>query len=407
MDIAGPKVRVDFLNTNNEELSVVKNHIYLMGFSKINDIPINLDINFKSKKNENALVKIDDGKVSFKILSIRNNILKLKALNSGVIIPNKGVNFPNVDLDIPPLTKKDKNDIKLGIKLGIDWFALSFVRESKDLTPFLNIFKKEKKFIPIIAKIEKPEAINNLNDIIDKFNGILIARGDLGVEETLAKVPVLQKNIIKKCRKAKKPVIVATQILESMIHNPTPTRAEVNDVANAVYDQVDAVMLSGETAIGEYPIEAVSIMSDIIKDVEIEIKTNQLIEMNIESDLDNRSAIGESVKLISENMDIDAIVVMSESGATARVVSHFRPNVNIYGLSPHIYICNRMSLLWGVTPIITKNFLSTDDMVSGSKKILLNKKYIKKGETFILTAGIPVGASVITNMLQIHKIMKK
>ena len=404
MDIAGPKIRVDFTNTGQDKLSITKNHIYQMGFNKINDIPINLDIDFKAKKNENALVKIDDGKISFKILSINNNTLKLKALNTGIVSANKGVNFPHVELEIPTITKKDKADIKLGIKYGVDWFSLSFVRSAKDMNPLISLLKKEKKFIPVIAKIEKPEAIDNLDEIIDKFNGILVARGDLGVEESLAKVPVLQKNIIRKCTKAKKPVIVATQILESMINNPTPTRAEVNDVANAVYDGVDAVMLSGETAVGEYPIEAVSIMTDIINDVENSI--DRKVEEVEKVKNDNRIAIGHSVRLISETMDIDGIVVMSESGATARIVSHFRPNVTIYGMSPHTYICNRMALMWGVVPIQTKSFLSTDDMLINAEKILLSKKFLKKGQTFILTAGIPVGISGSTNMIQIQKINK-
>ena len=360
MDIAGPKIRVDLSNIGDEEIEIIKNHVYQMGHSKINDIPINLNIKFKSKKNEKALVKIDDGKISFKILSIRNNVLKLKSLNSGLITSNKGVNFPNVSLDIPPITNKDKNDIKLGIKYGVDWFALSFVRESNDINPFLNIFKKQKKFIPVIAKIEKPEAIQNLEDIVNKFNGILIARGDLGVEMSLAKLPVLQKNIINICQESKKPIIVATQILESMIKNSSPTRAEVNDVANSVYEEVDAVMLSGETAIGEYPVESVSIMSDIIKDVENELSTSKIKNIEVVSDSDNRSAIGDAVNIISKHLKVNAIVVMTESGATARVVSHYRPRVNIYGMSPYKYICNRMSLLWGVVPIKTDvpNFMS-------------------------------------------------
>ena len=189
-----------------------------------------------------------------------------------------------------------------------------------------------------------------------------------------------------------------------MIKNPTPTRAEVNDVANAVYDGVDAVMLSGETAIGDFPIEAVSIMTDIINDVEKSIESK--IERINHVRNDNRIAIGHSVRLISKSMDIDGIVVMSETGATARIVSHYRPNVIIYGMSPHEYICNRMSLFWGVVPVQTKNFKSTDDMLINAEKILLNKKFMKKGETFILTAGIPIGTPGSTNMIQIQKIKK-
>ena len=405
MDIAGPKIRVNFKSKGNDNLPIVKNRIYNMGYDTINDIPINLNIDFKEKKNENALVKIDDGKIIFKILSIKNNILNLKALNSGYIKSNKGINFPHVNLVIPSITKKDRNDIKLGLKYKVDWFSLSFVRSSKDINPVINIFKKENFFIPVIAKIEKPEAIENLIEIINKFDGILIARGDLGVEASLAKVPVLQKKIINECTKAKKTVIVATQILESMIENPTPTRAEVNDVANAVYDGVDAVMLSGETAVGKYPIEAVSIMTEIINDVENSIESNKIQQVDTIRN-DNRIAIGHSVRLISKTMDIDGIVVMSESGATARIVSHYRPDVTIYGMSPHEYICNRMSLFWGVIPIQTRSFKSTDDMLINAEKILISKNFMKKGQTFILTAGIPVGVSGSSNMIQIQKIKK-
>jgi pyruvate kinase len=405
MDIAGPKIRVNLIKKDIDILVIVKNHIYTMGNEVKNDIPINLSINFKKHNKKNALVKVDDGRISFKVISIRNNILKIKALESGSIISGKGVNFPNIELAIPSITKKDIHDINLGIKYNIDWFSLSFVRFAKDIKPIINIFNRENIYIPVIAKIEKPEAILNLDEIIDKFDGILVARGDLGVEESLAKVPVLQKNIIEKCTKAKKPVIVATQILESMIENSSPTRAEVNDVANSVYDGVDAVMLSGETAIGKYPIDSVSIMSEIINDVEnsIETKIGQVDAVRN----DNRIAIGHAVRLISKSMDIDGIVVMSESGATARVVSHYRPNVIIYGMSPHIKICNRMALFWGVVPIQTKSFKSTDDMIINAEKILIKKKLMKKGETFILTAGIPIGVSGSTNMIQIQKINKE
>ena len=404
MDIAGPKIRVDLTNIGDERIEIIKGHVYNMGFSKMNDIPINMDVNFKSLDNNKSFVKIDDGNIVFKIISIQNNILKLKATNDGIVKSNKGVNFPGVNLEIPSITPKDKNDINIGIELEIDWFALSFVRYSEDIKPFLNLYKNN-DFIPVIAKIEKPEAIDNLDEIIKNFNGILIARGDLGVEMPLSKLPILQKEIVKKCRNEKKPVIIATQMLESMINSASPTRAEVSDVANAVYDKVDAVMLSGETAVGENPVEAVEIMSDIILNVEKELKNVDSIKNREEQSGDNRSAIGKAVKIISENLNVDSIVVMTESGATARVVSHFRVKVNIFGLSPHVKICNRMSLIWGIKPIQTKEYISTDDMLVHSEKILLDKKFMKKGEIFVLTAGVPVGVSGSTNMLQIQKII--
>ena len=220
----------------------------------------------------------------------------------------------------------------------------------------------------------------------------------------LSMLPVLQKTIVKKCRMKKKPIIIATQMLESMTNNPSPTRAEVSDVANSVYQGVDAVMLSGETAVGDYPIETVNMMSEIIINVENEMLTKKLNKINITSDKDYRSAIGEAVKTISEHLDIDSIVVMTESGSTARIVSHFRTQVNIFALSPSYNICNKMTLFWGVIPIVTNDYLSTDEMLLNAEKILLEKKYMKKGQTFVMTAGIPVGVTGSTNMLKIQHI---
>ncbi len=404
MDIAGPKIRID-LPRNQSELKIVKNTIYSLGYSKENQIQINMNLDFKKINNSKSLVKVDDGKIVFKVLSLSKNTLKIKSLNSGIITSNKGINFPGVELNIPSITAKDRKHIKLGLKLGVDWFALSFVRSKKDYTNFVDIYNKN-QYIPIIAKIEKPEAVDNLEQIIKSFDGILIARGDLGVEMSLAKLPIIQKKIIEKCRIEQKPLILATQILESMINSPIPTRAEVNDVANAVYEQVDAVMLSGETAVGKYPVESVTIMREIILDVENEYDSYKSIKYK-NHNVNSRFAIGNAVKTISENLNIDAIVVMTESGSSSRIVSHFRPKANIFSLSPYINICNRMSLFWGVISIHTKKFKSTDQMLIHSEKILLNKKYIKNGQTFVMTAGVPVGITGSTNMLKIQQVGKE
>ena len=402
MDISGPKIRTDLTSLNENEINIIKGHIYTLGFSKMNDIPISMDINFKSNSNPvNSFVKIDDGKINLKIISISNNIVKIKATSDCSIKPNKGVNFPDVELKIPSLTKKDAKDIKLGIKYKVDWFALSFVRSPKDIEDF-NEINKGKSKIPIIAKIEKPEAINNLKKIIDTFDGILIARGDLGVELPLYKLPILQKNIISKCKELNKPVIVATQILESMVSNPLPTRAEVNDVANSVYENVDAVMLSGETAVGEFPVETVKMMNDIILNVENENLKYEKIEYKYKQD--SKYAIGKAVNTVSNNLKVDAIVVMTESGSTAKIVSFFRPKKSIYALSPHINVCNRLSLLWGVTPIQSQEYLSTDEMLINAEQILLDNNFIKSGQTFIMTAGVPVGISGSTNMFRIQEV---
>ena len=404
MDISGPKIRVDLSNIGNEKVEITEGHVYTLGYSKMNDIPINMEIEFKDSMDSKACVKIDDGNINFKIIKIKNNIIKLKALENGIILSNKGVNFPGLSLNIPPVTPKDKKDIKLGIKLEIDWFALSFVRSPNDIKPFLKCYKDNNVTIPVIAKIEKPEAVKNLDEIIDAFNGVLIARGDLGVEMSLSMLPVLQKKIIKKCRLKKKPVIIATQMLESMTKNSSPTRAEVSDVATSVYQGADSVMLSGETAVGDYPIESVAMMTEIITNIEKEMFKNEENKIRIEMDKDYRSAIGEAVKTISKHLEVNSIVVMTESGSTARIVSHYRTQVNIFALSPSLDICNRMSLFWGVTPILTNEYLSTDEMLIDAERILLDKKYMKKGQTFIMTAGAPVGVAGSTNMLKIQKI---
>tara|TARA_Y100001970_G_C14249889_1_gene871040 strand:- start:3754 stop:5166 length:1413 start_codon:yes stop_codon:yes gene_type:complete len=404
MDIAGPKVRVDFSNNKNQDLKIIKNKIYTLGYLKSHDIQINMDINFGPIKDKQAFVKIDDGKIVFKILSTSKKALKIKALNSGLINPNKGVNFPGISLNVPTLTSKDIKDIKLGIKLKIDWFALSFVRSHKDLNEFKKIYNRNTD-IPVIAKIEKPEAIERLDKIIKCFDGVLIARGDLGVEMPLSELPIIQKNIIKQCRLEKKPVIIATQILESMIKISSPTRAEINDVANAVYEEVDAVMLSGETAVGKFPLECISIMKKTILNVEKE-NNNQVFKIENEYKEHNpRYAIGEAVKSIIKNLKANAVVVMTESGSTSRIVSHFRPRANIFSLSPHLEICYRNSLLWGVVSIQTEEYLSTDEMLVNAEKLLLDSKYIRIGQIFVMTAGIPVGVSGSTNMLKIHKII--
>ena len=403
MDIAGPKIRVDLSYLAGDKIEITKNHVYTLGFSKMNDISINVDLNFKKINDSKAFVKIDDGKISFKIISVSNNILKIKSIDDGEIFSNKGVNFPGVDLEVPSLTENDKKNIMLGEKLNIDWFALSFVRSAEDFNDFTSQFKNDKCRIPVIAKIEKPEAIENLDSIINVFDGVLIARGDLGVEMSLSKLPVLQKTIIEKCRLQMKPVIIATQMLESMVTKSIPTRAEVNDVANAVFDQVDAVMLSGETAVGEYPVETVKIMSDIILNVENEFSDNVKIDRNKKLDCP-RYAIAKAVKTISENLKIDSIVVMTESGATSKLVSYFRPNMNIYSMSPSIEVCNKMSLLWGIISLKVDNYLSTDEMLLNAKKNLLEKEFMKTGQTFVMTAGVPVGITGSTNMLKIEKI---
>ena len=400
-DLCGPKIRVNFQN-KRQNIKVKKNQEFTLGNGKV-DIPINLPLKFKNIK-PGALVKIDDGYLSFKVEGTKDNILKIKSQTNGEIINGKGINLPGIDLDLDTVTKKDIDDVKLALELKIDWLAMSFVRSEKDILKLNKIFQKYDHQIPVIAKIEKPEAIQNLKKIAQAFDGILVARGDLGVEMPINQLPLLQKEIVNKCLQNKKPVIIATQMLESMINNVNPTRAEVNDIANAIYDGVDAVMLSAETAVGKYPTESVEMMSSIAYTVEADLDPlnfSRYIPDKVRKS-DRRSSICHAAMNISNDLDIKAIIVMTESGSTAIKMAQYRPNSNIYALCPYPDTCRMLSLIWGVTSIKVKQYTSTDEMISNYISIMKDKKYINKGDKVIITAGVPIGISGTTNMIKIH-----
>jgi pyruvate kinase len=402
-DLSGPKLRVKRFS-NDKSISIEKDKFYTIGYTN-SDIPIDVDLRFKHVE-EGALVKINDGNLSFKIINHKNSQLEICAENSGEITSGKGVNFPGITLNIPAVTEKDINDLKLALSLDIDWIAISFVRNVDDCKPIQKVFDEYAKSIPLIAKIEKPEALENLSQLINRFDGILVARGDLGVEMPLHELPILQKKIVNECLKKHKPVIIATQMLETMIENPSPTRAEVNDVANAIYDGADAVMLSGETAMGNYPIETLKMMTSIIKSVENDYDQsnfNRNIQFNYDSKIDNRLPIAHAVFTLVKDMKVKHIVIMTESGVTAKQMAIFRPDATIYALCPHWDICRELNLIWGIIPVFVKEFESTDKMLLESSAILKRRGFINEGETFILTAGVPVGISGSTNMLKIHK----
>ena len=400
-DLCGPKIRVSFQN-KRQNIKVKKNQEFTLGNGKV-DIPINLPLKFKNIK-PGALVKIDDGYLSFKVEGTKDNILKIKSQTNGEIINGKGINLPGIDFDLDTVTKKDIDDVKLALELKIDWLAMSFVRSEKDILKLNKIFQKYDHQIPVIAKIEKPEAIQNLKKIAQAFDGILVARGDLGVEMPINQLPLLQKEIVNKCLQNKKPVIIATQMLESMINNVNPTRAEVNDIANAIYDGVDAVMLSAETAVGKYPTESVEMMSSIAYTVEADLDPlnfSRYIPDKVRKS-DRRSSICHAAMNISNDLDIKAIIVMTESGSTAIKMAQYRPNSNIYALCPYPDTCRMLSLIWGVTSIKVKQYTSTDEMISNYISIMKDKKYINKGDKVIITAGVPIGISGTTNMIKIH-----
>ena len=337
------------------------------------------------------VILIDDGLFEFKVLRKTENDIVCEVINGGELGEKKGVNVPNVSVRLPAITEKDRDDIRFGVEQGIDFIAASFVRNAECVLE-IKAFLKELNapFIPIIAKIENAEGIKNIDEIIRAADGIMVARGDLGVEIPAEEVPYLQKMLIQKCNSNFKTVITATQMLDSMIRNPRPTRAEVTDVANAVYDGTDAVMLSGETAQGKYPLEALQMMVHIIENTEQHLDYERMLETrggDLKTGLS--SAIGYSSVLAAANLNAKCILTPSVSGATTRVVSNLRPKQLILGVTPNERTLRRMSIYWGVKPLQSQQFNTTDDICDGAIELAKIKEYVEPGDVVVLTAGIP------------------
>lgn len=335
-------------------------------------------------------ILIDDGLIELRVESVEGSEIHCVVINGGELGQRKGVNVPNVKIKLPALTEKDKEDIWFGIEQGFDFIAASFVRNADAIIEIKQMLSVAGSNIKVIAKIENEEGIENLDAIIEASDGIMVARGDLGVEIPAEKVPYLQKTIIRKCNEACKPVITATQMLDSMIRNPRPTRAEVTDVANAVYDGTDVVMLSGETAMGKYPVEALKMMVQIVMEAESHLDYSAYQARNISAD--NRKNISNAVcfSSVSTAYDLNAkvIVAPSISGFTARLLSKYRPSAKIIGLSPNASAVRQMQIYWGVTPFVARRAESTDILIASSVDLLKEKKILVSGDLAVVTAGV-------------------
>jgi len=406
-DLQGPKIRVG----NFEKPIKIKkgSYIYFNTTKKQpNDIFISYS-NFAKDVKKGDRVLLDDGKLSLLVENSNGkNRVKLKVIFGGLLKSNKGVNLPNTDISLPCLTKKDKDDLSFLLEQKIEWIGLSFVRSAEDVKKLKNIIKRHKKSQAlVIAKIEKPEAINDIDNIILETDAIMVARGDLGVEVPLHKVPVFQKMIVQKCIKQSKPVVIATQMLESMTDNISATRAEVNDVANSVIDGADAMMLSGETSVGKHPLRVIDTMRKVIKDVE---KSRHNISKNDpERDivLNERyisNAICANACQISDNVNAKAIITATYSGYNTIKTSSYRPKAYIYAFTNHHTILNTLSLVWGVKAFYYEGGKTTDDTVLETKNILKKNKYVKRGDKVINIASMPVEERGMTNMMKLSKV---
>ncbi|MET3617940.1 pyruvate kinase [Peptoniphilus olsenii] len=406
LDTKGPEIRLgDF----KKEVDLKLGDTYTLTPDEYLGDEKKAEISYKELYKDVAVgdrILIDDGLVELCITEIKDRDIITEVRNYGTISAHKGINVPSANLNLPILTDRDVSDLLFGVKEDIDFVAVSFVRSAEDVLAIRKVLEDAGDFsTKIISKIESKKAVELIDEIIEVSDGIMVARGDLGVEIETEKVPMVQKNIIKKCNDNGKAVITATQMLDSMIRNPRPTRAETNDVANAVLDGSSAVMLSGETASGKYPVDAVKTMNKILEYTEISLNHDDFFKFRVQNmDKTMTNSIGKSACEIAEELDAKAIIAATTSGNTSRAISKFRPKVAIIASTPFEKIKNQLSLEWGVTPIKIGNHKNTDTILEASIEAALSQKLVNTGDTVILTAGIPVGIAGSTNLLKVEAV---
>ena len=397
-DLCGPKIRIVDVSGN----FIIKDGdtVTISNKEGLGDIFVTSSISL-SEITTGLKILVNDGRVQLEVDKvIDNHSLFCKTLIGGEIQKGKGVNFPGASIGVPPLTDQDKEDLRLALNEGSDWIALSFVRNSSDIGEVHNIMDSLNIHLPVMAKIEKWEALNDLTNIADAFDGLMVARGDLGVEIPSGKVPAAQKEIISLARENGKPVVIATQLLESMIDSHTPTRAEVSDISNSVFDGVDCLMVTGETAMGKYPVEVIKTLDQVISETEASKITNK----NELPDAVSKTAdaISHAVCQISDDLKIKVIMTMTHSGSTARMISSYRPRSSVYALTPFKKIVRQLQLIWGVQPMKVDNYDNVDSIPRLCNKILDKIKVIDSKEQFVITGGVPMGIAGTTNYLSIQ-----
>ncbi len=393
LDTKGPEIRTGVLKDGKKVMLETGSTLTLTAEDIVGDAQ-KVSITYSGLADDvdrGKKILIDDGLIELEVVKKDGSDIVCKVLNGGELGERKGVNVPNVPVRLPAITEKDKEDIKFGVEQEVDFIAASFVRNAECILEIKAYLKSlHAQYTPVIAKIENAEGIQNIDEIIRAADGIMVARGDLGVEIPAEELPYLQKMLIQKCNHNFKTVITATQMLDSMIRNPRPTRAEVTDVANAVYDGTDAVMLSGETAAGKYPVEALKMMVHIVENAEQHLDYDKLLSQagdNLKSSVS--TAIGYSSVLAAENLKAKCIITPSVSGATTRYVSNMKPKQDILGITPSDRALRRMSIYWGVTPLKSLEFSTTDDVCNGAIELAQVKQYVDTGDIVVLTAGMP------------------
>ena len=411
LDTKGPEIRTN--NMKDGIVSLIAGETVRISMTEVEGTKDKFSITYPELINDVVVgnhILLDDGLIDLEVTEIdrENNEIVTLIKNSGILKNKKGVNLPGIKTNFPGITQKDTEDIIFGIENDVDFIAASFVRRASDVLAITEILEKHNAtHIQIIPKIENQEGLDNINEILKVSQGLMVARGDLGVEIPTEEVPIAQKMLIKKCNALGKPVITATQMLDSMQRNPRPTRAEAGDVANAIFDGTDAVMLSGETAAGDYPVEAVTTMATIAIRTEEAIVGQDAFALKAYSNTDMAEAIGQSVGHTARNLNIQTIVAATESGHTARMISKYRPKSHIVAVTFSERQRRGLALSWGVYPFVTEKPDSTDEMMELAAKVAKEEKFAKEGDLIIITAGVPVGERGTTNLMKIQLIGTK
>ncbi len=403
VDLQGPKIRLGRFENGPHEL--MRGDIFTITTDDIAGDKSRVSTTYKGLPGDckaGDLILIDDGKVTVQVIEVKGSDVITKVIEPGFVSNNKGINLPGVAVSVPAMSEKDIEDLRWGLKAGADFIALSFVRSAKDIDDVYKVMDEVGHRIPVIAKIEKPQAVDNLEEIVLAFDGIMVARGDLGVEMPIEDIPLVQKRCITLARENAKPVIVATQMLDSMINNSRPTRAEATDCANAVLDGADALMLSGETSVGAFAIEAVSTMARIIEKTEKEAL--DLIPALQHNPKTKGGAITKAATEVGLTIGAQVLAAFTKSGDSARRMSRLRSPIPILALTPDTATYNQMALTWGVEPLLTPLVTTTDQMVKQVDTILIESKRVAVGELIMIVAGSPPGIPGSTNAMRVHKV---
>ena len=403
-DISGPKIRIGKLKDDNILLEA--GSTFTLTCRDVIGDEAQVSVNYRNLPDDVKVgdtILLSDGNIELKVEETTPTDINCRVVVGGSLSSHKGVNLPTVTMGVPPLTTKDEVDLRFGIGQGVDYIALSFVRQAKDIEALKSIIMNEGASIPVIAKIEKHEALSNIDEIISIVDGIMVARGDLGVEIPLEQVPLMQKMLVRKCNAVGKPVITATQMLMSMVNNPRPTRAEVTDIANAVLDGTDALMLSEETALGKYPIKSVSVMSRIAANTESSAYFIELMEKRaIPERKTIPDAISHAASMTARSLGSATIVTPTSSGSTARMVARYRPTQPIIAISSNPGTVARLSLVWGIVAVIVDELLDTEDMTAKAREIARKMGLVRGGDTVVITAGVPIGVEGTTNLIKVE-----